>query len=124
MILARLRTIFATEKWRKLIPEDPMVFVENLREPTKARTFFRDLAIALWKRDLGSPGCGGAPWERPGSPRVRAAQAGFGAQTRVARRLRLAARPQIGGLRGEFLAVSSTTRCVVSLYWLAERATK
>ncbi len=33
MIIARLRTIFATAKRRKLVPEDPMVFVQNLREP-------------------------------------------------------------------------------------------
>jgi len=32
MIIARLRTIFSTAKRRKLIPEDPMVFVKNLRE--------------------------------------------------------------------------------------------
>src|SRR6266851_1339083 len=33
MIVARLRTIFATAKRRKLIAEDPMAFVQNLREP-------------------------------------------------------------------------------------------
>ena len=33
MIIARLRTIFATAKRRKLVPEDPMLFVQNLREP-------------------------------------------------------------------------------------------
>ena len=33
MIIARLRTIFATAKHRKLVPEDPMLFVQNLREP-------------------------------------------------------------------------------------------
>jgi integrase len=33
MIVAQLRTMFATAKRRKLIPEDPMVFVQNLREP-------------------------------------------------------------------------------------------
>ena len=33
MIIARLRTIFATAKRRKLISDDPMAFVQNLREP-------------------------------------------------------------------------------------------
>ena len=33
MIIARLRTVFATAKRRKLIGEDPMAFVQNLREP-------------------------------------------------------------------------------------------
>ena len=33
MILARLRTIFSIAKRRKLVPEDPMPFVQNLREP-------------------------------------------------------------------------------------------
>jgi integrase len=33
MIIARLRTIFSTAKRRKLIADDPMVFVQNLREP-------------------------------------------------------------------------------------------
>ena len=33
MAVARLRTIFATAKRRKLIAEDPMEYVENLREP-------------------------------------------------------------------------------------------
>ena len=32
MIIARLRTIFSTAKRRKLIAEDPMVYVRNLRE--------------------------------------------------------------------------------------------
>src|ERR1700722_16189781 len=33
MILARLRTIFSIAKRRKLVSEDPMPFVQNLREP-------------------------------------------------------------------------------------------
>ncbi len=33
MIIARLRTIFSIAKRRKLVAEDPMVFVKNLREP-------------------------------------------------------------------------------------------
>jgi integrase len=33
MMIARLRTIFATAKRRKLIAEDPMIFIKNLREP-------------------------------------------------------------------------------------------
>jgi len=33
MMIARLRTIFSIAKRRKLIGEDPMVFVKNLREP-------------------------------------------------------------------------------------------
>jgi len=33
MIIARLRTIFSVAKRRKLVAEDPMVFVKNLREP-------------------------------------------------------------------------------------------
>jgi integrase len=33
MMIARLRTIFSIAKRRKLIAEDPMVFVKNLREP-------------------------------------------------------------------------------------------
>ena len=33
MVLARLRTIFATAKRRKLIADDPMVYVRNLRQP-------------------------------------------------------------------------------------------
>jgi integrase len=33
MMIARLRTIFSVAKRRKLIGEDPMVFVKNLREP-------------------------------------------------------------------------------------------
>ncbi len=33
MALARLRTIFATAKRRKLVTEDPMAYVDNLREP-------------------------------------------------------------------------------------------
>ena len=32
MMIARLRTIFATAKRRKLIAEDPMIFIKNLRE--------------------------------------------------------------------------------------------
>jgi integrase len=33
MMIARLRTMFSIAKRRKLIAEDPMVFVKNLREP-------------------------------------------------------------------------------------------
>jgi integrase len=33
MISARFRTIFATAKRRRLVTEDPMLFVQNLREP-------------------------------------------------------------------------------------------
>lgn len=33
MMIARLRTIFSIAKRRKLIGEDPTVFVKNLREP-------------------------------------------------------------------------------------------
>src|SRR5215469_9396241 len=33
MIIARLRTIFSVAKRRKLVDEDPMLFVQNLREP-------------------------------------------------------------------------------------------
>ena len=33
MVIARLRTIFATAHRRKLIADDPMKHVENLREP-------------------------------------------------------------------------------------------
>jgi integrase len=33
MMIARLRTIFSTARRRRLIAEDPMVFVKNLREP-------------------------------------------------------------------------------------------
>src|SRR4029077_1660435 len=32
MIVARLRTMFAIAKRRKLVPEDPMLLVQNLRE--------------------------------------------------------------------------------------------
>ena len=33
MVIARLRTIFATAQRRKLISDDPMKYVDNLREP-------------------------------------------------------------------------------------------
>jgi len=33
MVIGRLRTIFATAHRRKLIPDDPMKYVKNLREP-------------------------------------------------------------------------------------------
>jgi integrase len=33
MVIARLRTIFATARRRKPISEDPMKYVDNLREP-------------------------------------------------------------------------------------------
>ena len=33
MMIARLRTIFSIAKRRKLIPEDPMIYIKNLREP-------------------------------------------------------------------------------------------
>lgn len=33
MMIARLRTMFAIAKRRKLVAEDPMIFVRNLREP-------------------------------------------------------------------------------------------
>lgn len=57
MVIARLRTIFATAKRRKLIADDPMQFVRNLRQPkSEVDPFDLDEARALVEAAEG--------WER------------------------------------------------------------
>jgi len=54
MIIARLRTIFSTAKRRELIAEDPMVFVQNLREAkAEVDPFTLEEAERLLKTAMG-----------------------------------------------------------------------